>query len=43
MNGNKHDKYVNTQPFLVAGWDSSYLDTYLLLLGYAITDNLLKF
>ncbi len=35
----QNEKYVKTQPFIVAGWDSAYLKTYLLLFGYIITEN----
>ncbi len=43
MYDNQYDKYVKTHPFIFAGWDSAYFNTYLLLLGYIITENLLNF
>ncbi len=36
---NHYKKYLKTQPFIVAGWDSAYFNTYLLLLGYIIAEN----
>ena len=39
MYDNQYEKYVKTQPFIVAGWDSAYFNTYLHLLGYIITEN----
>ncbi len=39
MYDNQYEKYVKTQPFIVAGWDSAYFNAYLLLLGYIITEN----
>ncbi len=42
MYDNQYEKYVKTHPFIVAGWDSAYFYTNLLLLGYIITENLLN-
>ena len=43
MYDNHYEKYVKTQPFIVAGWDAAYFNTYLLLLWYIITENLSNF
>ncbi len=39
MYDNQYEKYVKTLSFIVAGWDSAYFNTYLLLLGYIIAEN----